>query len=1181
MSFIPLQVHSEYSLIDSILLIDDIVDYAKSANLESIALTDRNNSYGLLKFYKAARKAGIKPILGVDLTVRSEIGCQQIILLAKNNTGLKHINELISYAYEKDRRAEEIAVEKSRFNAEQCAGIVALSAGLEGEIAAYLARGEKDAARQTAEFYREVFGGDFYLQINRLTGTDAEIEYEKFAQELAQDGFLATAANPACFLREEDYRLHEIRCSISNSWILEDEDRPHNYSQNHRLRAPDEMQAIFLDAPELLNNSEAIAKMCNVELTLGKNFLPEFPLPDGISIDDYLRELARDGLRERLEFLYPDENLRKQKYPEYSARLERELDVIIQMKFPGYFLIVADFIRWAKDNAVPVGPGRGSGAGSLVAYCIKITDLDPLPYDLLFERFLNPERVSMPDFDVDFCMDKRDLVIRYVAQKYGLEKVSQIATHGTMGAKAVIRDVGRVLGIPFPECDRISKLIPKTLGVTLEDALNRTDRARENPEFASPELVNEYEKNAEVRRLVDSALPLEGLTRSVGKHAGGVVIAPTKLTDFSAIYCEDAGAPLVTQFDKDDIEAVGLVKFDFLGLRTLTVIDWALQMINQRRKAENLPEITAADIPAGDAETFALLQSAHTSAVFQLESSGMKNLIKKLQPDTFEDIIALVALFRPGPLGSGMVDDFINRKHGKAEVSYPHPALEPVLSNTYGVIVYQEQVMQIAQVLANYSLGGADLLRRAMGKKKPEVMAEQKSIFVKGAVENGVDAKLANDIFDLMAKFAEYGFNKSHSAAYALLSYQTAWLKCHYPAEFMAAVLTSDMDKTEKTVPMVAECFEIGLNVIPPDINRSEYRFSAADAKTVLYGLGAIKGVGEGPVKLLLTEREKNGQYKSLLDLCRRVNIKEINKNILEMLICAGAFDSIEPNRGALMHALPQTVKIAAAHHEQKKSAQSDLFGGILNETESAEEIIQLDLSRAWTRKEKLNEEKKALGMFLTDHPINEVAVDLKKICKRNLADIAEWLSGLKPPEERGKKIPVLCGGLISECRKKVFKNKKGEDAKVGFFTLEDRSAKLELRLSGFAFDKWEHNLATDNIVLLECNARYDFYRLEWSLDVQKISLFEDERLSRLRGISIEIAAADVKLEDLELLKKFRIREESKNPAELAAAEVVMDFQVETENALVGTIRLDGKYRLNEREFAEISEKFSKMRLRY
>ncbi|OZB03438.1 MAG: DNA polymerase III subunit alpha, partial [Idiomarina sp. 34-48-12] len=787
--------------------------------------------------------------------------------------------------------------------AEHHQGLILLSGGREGDIGRKLLQNRHAEAQQLLQFYQQYFADRFYLELQR-TGRAGEDEYVHAAVALAAETDMpVVATNEVMFLRPEDFTAHEVRVAVSDGYTLDDKRRPKKYSSEQYLKSPEEMAELFLDIPEALANTVEIAKRCNVTVKLDEYVLPEFPT-GGMTPEDFLVKKSQEGLEQRLEVLFPDPQQRNELRKPYDERLKIELDVINQMGFPGYFLIVMEFIQWSKDNNIPVGPGRGSGAGSLVAYALKITDLDPLELDLLFERFLNPERVSMPDFDIDFCMDRRDEVIDHVAELYGREAVSQIITFGTMAAKASIRDVGRVLGHPYGFVDKITKLVPGDPGMTLEKAFEIESR-----------LVEMYEQDDDVREIIDMARILEGVTRNAGKHAGGVVIAPERITDFSPLYCDEEGKQPVTQFDKNDVEAAGLVKFDFLGLRTLTIIQWALDMVNANRQRDGQPAIDINHIPLDDPACFKLLKKGATTAVFQLESSGMKQLIKKLLPDSFEDIIALVALFRPGPLQSGMVDNFIDRKHGREAISYPdkdyqHESLKPILEPTYGVILYQEQVMQIAQVLAGYSLGGADLLRRAMGKKKPEEMAKQRAVFEEGARKNGIDGDLAIKIFDLVEKFAGYGFNKSHSAAYALVSYQTLWMKTHYPAEFMAAVMSADMDNTDKIVTLVDECENMGLKVLPPDVNVGRYKFTVDEQQRIVYGIGAIKGVGEGPIEAILAAREE-GPFTDLFDFCCRVDLKKLNRRVLEKLVKAGAMDSLGPHRATIMATLEKAMRQA------------------------------------------------------------------------------------------------------------------------------------------------------------------------------------------------------------------------------------------------------------------------------
>ena len=819
--FIHLRVHSDFSMVDGLQKIKPLVARAAEHGMPAMAITDQMNQCGLVRFYGEAHGKGMKPLAGVDFWVQSdELGEELFRLtgLAMDNEGQQNLVQLISKGYLRGH-VQGLPVIDKQWLVEHQAGVILLSGGREGDVGKFLLKGNEAMVARCVAFYQHHFADRFYLELIRTGRTDEET-YIRMAVALAQQADLpVVATNEVVFRDEDDFEAHEIRVAIHDGYTLDDARRPKRFSAQQYLKSQEQMVELFADLPEALANTVEIAKRCNVTVRLGEYFLPKFPTGD-MSTEDYLVLRSKEGLEARLEFLFPDPQVRAEKRGEYDERLDVELKVINQMGFPGYFLIVMEFIQWSKDHNIPVGPGRGSGAGSLVAYALKITDLDPLEFDLLFERFLNPERVSMPDFDVDFCMDRRDEVIDHVAEMYGREAVSQIITFGTMAAKAAIRDVGRVLGHSYSFCDRISKLVPPDPGMTLAKAFE-----------AEPKLPELYEQDEEVKALIDMARRLEGVTRNAGKHAGGVVIAPTKITDFAPLYCDGEGNNPVTQFDKNDVEYAGLVKFDFLGLRTLTIIQWALDMINPRMAREGKPVVRIEAIPLDDKASFKTLLACKTTAVFQLESRGMKDLIKRLKPDCFEDMIALVALFRPGPLQSGMVDNFIDRKHGREAISYPdvqwqHESLKPILDPTYGIILYQEQVMQIAQTLAGYTLGGADMLRRAMGKKKPEEMAKQRAGFEAGAVKNGVDGELAMKIFDLVEKFAGYGFNKSHSAAYALVSYQTLWLKTHFPAEFMAAVMTADMDNTDKIVTLVDECQRMGLTIIPPDVNSGQYRFT-------------------------------------------------------------------------------------------------------------------------------------------------------------------------------------------------------------------------------------------------------------------------------------------------------------------------------------------------------------------
>jgi DNA polymerase III subunit alpha len=1096
-SFVHLHLHTEFSLVDGLVRVGPLVEAVREAGMPAVAATDQGNLFAMVKFYKAALKVGIKPIVGVDLWVSAPQAGEapsRLVLLAQDEDGYRNLTRLVSKSYQEGQRGTDVPVLERDWLDGATRGLIALSGGREGELGRALLGSQPDSAEALCEYWERLFPGRFYLEVGR-TGRDGEEDHLHAAVALAGARALpVVATNDVRFLLPSDFDAHEARVCIHDGRVLDDPRRPRDYTPQQYLRTPQEMGELFADLPEALENSVEIARRCNLSLTLGAPVLPEYPVPQGMTTDDYFRKVSREGLDTRLSVILEgvDGPEREEGVRTYRERLETELDVICQMGFPGYFLIVADFIQWAKDNGVPVGPGRGSGAGSLVAYALKITDLDPLRYDLLFERFLNPERVSMPDFDIDFCMEKRDRVIDYVAQRYGREKVSQIITHGTMAAKAVVRDAGRVLGHPYGFVDRIAKLIPFEIGMTLDKALEQEE-----------ELRRLYEEDEEVSGLIDLARKLEGIARNAGKHAGGVVIAPSQLTDFSPLYCEPGGQGVVTHFDKDDVEAVGLVKFDFLGLRTLTIIDWAVHTINAQRAATGGAPLDVNRIPLDDPATFGLLKRQETTAVFQLESRGMKELIKRLQPDTFEDIVALVALYRPGPLQSGMVDDFINRKHGRARVEYPHPDLEPILKPTYGVILYQEQVMQIAQVLAGYTLGGADLLRRAMGKKKPEEMAEQREIFLKGATARGVEAATASYIFDLMEKFAGYGFNKSHSAAYALLSYQTAWLKQHHPAAFMSAVLSADMDNTDKVVNLIEDCRAMELNVIPPDVNRSGHRFGVGDERTVIYGLGAIKGVGESAVQSLIGAREAGGPFRSLDDLCLRADAQRTNRRTLEALIRAGALDSIGPNRATLMANLPRALSRAEQQLRNESLGQEDLFGGPV--TPDVPDIPDEQLPE-WDEDLRLSAEKETLGLYLTGHPIERYRTELRAIQSRRIADLVAEVAEQEPGDGRRRRDQnATVAGLVISIR-----TRNTQTGRIGFVTLDDRSGRIEVGLFGEDFNRFQHLLVRDRLLVVQGQAGVDEFNGGVRLRARQV-MDLDEALARcVQGVDLCIRGRPV-----------------------------------------------------------------------
>lgn len=1130
--FVHLRVHSDYSMSDGVAKVKPIIAAAENQGMAAIALTDQNNFCGLVKFYGACNGAGIKPIIGADFWVQTpgfEKEFCALTIIAMNNEGYQNLTQLISEAYLRGHVDNRVVIDQDwlvKYNS----GLIIISGAKDGDVGKALLKGNQNQVESLIAFYQQHFEDRYYLELIR-TGRAHEERYLHMAVELASiKGLPVVATNQVVFLKQDDFEAHEIRVAIHDGFTLVDPRRPKTYSDQQYLRTEDEMIALFADIPSAIQNSVEIAKRCNVTIRLNEYFLPNFPTGD-LSIEDFLVNVSVKGLEERLEFLFPDPQVRVEKRDEYDERLEIELKVINQMGFPGYFLIVMEFIQWGKDNGIPVGPGRGSGAGSLVAYALKITDLDPLEYDLLFERFLNPERVSMPDFDVDFCMDRRDEVIDHVAELYGREAVSQIITFGTMAAKAVVRDVGRVLGHPYGFVERLTKLIPAEPGMTLAKAFE-----------VEPALPEAYDGDEDVKELIDMCRRLEGVTRNAGKHAGGVVIAPTRITDFAPLYCDAEGLNPVTQFDKNDVETAGLVKFDFLGLRTLTIIDWALQMINPRLIKEGKDPVSIEAIPLADPACFRLLQRYETTAVFQLESRGMKDLIKRLQPDCFEDMIALVALFRPGPLQSGMVDNFIERKHGREEVSYPdaeyqHESLRELLSPTYGIILYQEQVMQIAQVLSGYTLGGADMLRRAMGKKKPEEMAKQRGTFKEGAINNGVDGDLSMKIFDLVEKFAGYGFNKSHSAAYALVSYQTLWLKTHFPSQFMAAVMSADMDNTDKIVTLVDECERMGLPLIPPDVNKGLFKFTVDDDLNIVYGIGAIKGVGEGPVDSIL-EARKNGPFTDLFDFCARIDLKKLNKRVIEKLILAGALDTLGPHRASMMATLPQAISAAAQHAKAEATGQNDMFGLLNSEPEDSKQNFVH--CTPWPDKIWLEGERETLGLYLTGHPINQYLKELKQYTNGRLKDIH--------PTERGK--TVKAAGLVVATR--VMITKRG--SKMGLVTLDDKSARLEIMLFTEPFEKFGHMLEKDRILICEGDVSFDDFSGGNRMNARNIIEIGEARSHFAKAVEINVHGDDVTPDWLQTF------EQTLTPWRKGAVPVVINY---TKQQASGKIVLGEEWRVN------------------
>jgi len=1065
-TFVHLRCHSEYSIVDGIVRIDDYVKQALNDKMPALALTDLSNLFGAIKFYKAARGKGIKPILGCDIWLENTANRDQptrLLLLCQSHAGYLLLCQLLSRAYLSNQYRGRAEFKREWFVECGTEGLIMLSGAIAGDVGQACTQDNLALATKLAQSWENLFPDRFYLEVQRTASAAENSTPENNALQHQQEHYIQqvrsiahslnlpiVATHPIQFITPDDFRAHEARTCISEGYVLADTRRPKNFTTEQYFKPQADIAALFEDIPEALTNSVEIAKRCNLMLTLGKNYLPNFPTPNNESLNDYLIAEARRGLLQRLEVLYPNEEVRAAKKPDYDARLDFETKVINQMGFAGYFLIVADFIQWAKANGVPVGPGRGSGAGSVVAYSLKITDLDPLEYNLLFERFLNPDRVSMPDFDIDFCQEGRDRVIDYVKQKYGLDAVSQIATFGTMAAKAVIRDVGRVLDLPFYFVDGISKLIPLELGITLSDALVK-----------EPQLAERRENEEELKELLELALRLEGLVRNIGMHAGGVLISPGKISDFSPVYCQADGASLVSQYDKDDVEAVGLVKFDFLGLRTLTILELALVNANKQRATEGLAPLSFETLPLNDKPTFQLLKTANTTAVFQLESKGMKDMLKQALPDCFEDIIALVALYRPGPMD--LIPDFCRRKHGKQRVEYPHPLTEPILKETYGIAVYQEQVMQIAQVVAGYSLGGADLLRRAMGKKKVEEMDAQRKTFVEGATKNNMTERQAMELFDLLEKFAGYGFNKSHAAAYALVAYQTAYLKAHYPAAFLASTMSADMNNTDSVRIFYEDCAPNQVEILSPDVNQSEYKFTPISKNQVLYGLGAVKGTGQAAIEVILQARRKEGPFKDLFDFCNRLDLRKVNRRVVESLIRAGAFDKLSPSRNALLAGV--AMAMAAAEQNSANSNQNSLFGEVADKAANI-----LPTVPDWTEQQRLQEEKAALGFYFSGHPYWAYQKDLSQFISTTLANLA--------PKEQ----PQLLAGIVSGVRIRM--TGRGKMAIVG---LDDGTTRLEVVVGSELLNQQQALLKDDQLIIIEGTVRNDEFSGGVRVNARKI----------------------------------------------------------------------------------------------
>jgi len=1076
LDFVHLHLHSEYSLVDGIIRVDELVEHSLNHGYHSVALTDLTNLFGLIGFYRSARNKGIKPIVGAEINVAKDMDslCAPLVLLAMNKQGYINLTKLVSKAYVEGQINGEPIVLFSWLE-EFSDGIIALSGGMEGHIGNSILAGNKQLSESRVDFFKNIFKENFFIEIQRL-GKPNEKEYNDSVLQLASDKQIpVVATNNVRFLNPadpeispSDFEAHEARVCIQRGETLDDPRRPKNYTEQQFFRSKEEMINLFADLPEALINTVKIAEKCNIDLELGKFYLPDFEVPEEFSREEFLRKLSKEGLLDRIKEIESSVDSYKIDESQYIQRLDYELDMICKLDFAGYFLIVADFVNWAQKNDIPVGPGRGSGAGSIVAYSLGITAIDPIRYDLLFERFLNPERVSNPDFDIDFCIEGRDKVLEYVTNKYGKDSVAQISTRGTMAARAVLRDVVRVLGKPYGFGDRLAKAIPDVLGISLEEA------------FEEKQFKETIEESDESKEVFDMALKLEGLSRSVGTHAAGVVIAPTALTDFTPLFLDSDKGTVASQFDMGDVESAGLVKFDFLGLKTLTVIDQSVRRINSTLK-EKEEKLNIDNLSLKDQKTFELLQRGETTAIFQLESKGMRDYLKQLIPNDFEDIVSMNALYRPGALGMNMVDSYINRKHGKEEVTYGHESVKKILGTTYGVIVYQEQVMQIAQELSGFSLGQADILRRAMGKKKKEEMESLRSTFVDGAVKKDVNERYAANLFDQIEQFAGYGFNRSHSVGYALIAYQTAWLKAHYPAEFMASVLSCDLGNTDNIQLFVDDCKNIGLTVLSPDINQSSYKFENPDNKTILYGLGAIKGIGESLVDKIISERAEE-KFKDMYDFCLRVGFRRINRRILTTLIGSGAMDALG-KRQDLFARIDSCLKNAEQASERDRSNIRDLFG---------EEIITPEISEIDDEVEfdEVSAEWSALGFYLDSHPLENKKKEVRNMCGFFISELQS--------ETHNQRIS---GCLIQ------FNVRSGRRGRFAFATLDDGSGKIEVSIWADAFEKYRNLLKKGQVLVVEGMVEKDAYSdlQRHKMIAERILTFDQARREFVKNIKIDI----------------------------------------------------------------------------
>ena len=1102
--FTQLQLHSSYSLRDSTINIDKLIKLAKKHKVKSLAITDYLNMFAAIKFYQKCIDNNIKPIIGCQIPLKDRVSKHHlgsVVLLCQNISGYKNLIKLISQIHIQKKPNENPGATidlLKQYNDH----ILLLSGGRTGFLGNNLLTENPDKIINLTKLLSDIFHNRMYLQIDRIKAENEDIYNNKIIQISEKLNLPLVATNSVLFLDRHDFDAHEVRVCINKKIKLDDRVNQKEFTEEQYFKSEKEMTEIFKDIPDAMQNLSQIIKRCNIHISSDSYHLPNFNTPDNTNIDDYFDKKVKSGLQKIID----KNNINNTEI--YFDRLKSESDVIRKMGFVSYFLIVHEFIDWAKKNSIPVGPGRGSGAGSLVAYALDITSVDPIQHNLLFERFLNPERISMPDFDIDFCMINRQKIIDHITDIYGENKVSQIITYGSLSARAVIRDVGRVLGMGYTSVDRIAKMIPFSVGITIDDALKQ-----------NKDLRKEYDSNDEIKNLIDTSKKLEGLPRNVGKHAAGIVVAPDEIDDFIPLYRVEESDEIVTQYDKDDIEKLGLVKFDILGLRTLSIIDKAIRSI--KNKNSNIV-IRHEDIGVADKKVFSLLQKKLTSGVFQLESSGMKRYMERLKPDCFDDIVALVALYRPGPLGTNMVDDFINNKHGR-KIDYEHPLLESVLSETYGLILYQEQVMEISRSLAGYSLGEADLLRRAMGKKKKDEMELHRKKFIDGAQSNKISATIANSIFSKMEKFAGYGFNKSHSVAYAFISYQTAYLKTYHTSEFLSSALSSDMDNTDKVISLVDATNEMGLIINQPNINTSEFNFVSIDDKSILFGLGAIKGVGQTAVEHILDERKKNGGFKNLFDFCERVSLTVVNIGTIDSLIYSGAFDCFNEKRLALKNVLDKAMKYGQQKQTTKNTGQHELF-------ENKSESISYDTSiidnslfedSVETRLKSFNLEKKVLGFYLSGHPVNEYRDEINSMSIKNIDSYFKDYYSKKSDDDYNV-LATISGMIINSRIQRI-----GQDRFINILTLDDSTHRLEIIIYPDIYEKYRSSIRENELLFISGAISVDDYNGDLSMKAHKILDLDAAR--QQYATEVELFLSSDLINDKTLLKIISLLEPHKN----------------------------------------------------